>query len=39
MYAGPELGKWGVTFKVLGIKKEAVKAALDKTGKKLVDIR
>ncbi|CAG1016701.1 A-adding tRNA nucleotidyltransferase [Anaerolineales bacterium] len=39
MYAGPEVGKWGVTFKVLGIKKEAVKAALEKTGKKLVDIR
>jgi acetoin utilization protein AcuB len=39
MYAGPEVGKWGVTFKVLGIKKEAVKAALAKTGKKLVDIR
>jgi acetoin utilization protein AcuB len=39
MYAGPEVGKWGVIFKVLGIKKEAVKAALDKTGKKLVDIR
>ncbi len=39
MYTGPEVGKWGVTFKVLGIKKEAVKAALNKTGKKLVDIR
>jgi acetoin utilization protein AcuB len=39
MYTGPEVGKWGVTFKVLGIKKEAVKAALSKTGKKLVDIR
>jgi acetoin utilization protein AcuB len=39
MYAGPEVGKWGVTFKVLGIKKEAVKAALAKTGNKLVDIR
>jgi len=39
MYAGPEVGKWGVIFKVLGIKKEAVKAALEKTGKKLVDIR
>lgn len=39
MYAGPEVGKWGVTFKVLGIKKEAVKAALGKTGKKIVDIR
>jgi acetoin utilization protein AcuB len=39
MYAGPEVGKWGVTFKVLGIKKEAVKAALDKVGKKIMDIR
>jgi acetoin utilization protein AcuB len=39
MYAGPEVGKWGVTFKVLGIKKDAVKAAMEKAGKKLVDIR
>ncbi len=39
MYAGPEVGKWGVTFKILGIKKEAVKAAMEKVGKKLVDIR
>lgn len=39
MYVGPEVGKWGVTFKVLGIKKDAVKAAMEKAGKKLVDIR
>jgi acetoin utilization protein AcuB len=39
MYAGPEVGKWGVTFKVLGVKKETVKAAMEKVGKKLVDIR
>lgn len=39
MYAGPEVGKWGVIFKILGIKKDAVKAAIEKTGKKLVDIR
>lgn len=39
MYSGPEVGKWGVTFKVLGIKKDAVKAAMEKAGKKLVDIR
>jgi acetoin utilization protein AcuB len=39
MYAGPEVGKWGVTFKVLCIKKDAVKAAMEKAGKKLVDIR
>lgn len=39
MYAGPEVGKWGVTFKILGVKKEAVKAAMEKAGKKLVDLR
>jgi len=39
MYSGPEVGKWGVTFKVLGIKKDAVKAAMEKAGKKVVDIR
>jgi acetoin utilization protein AcuB len=39
MYSGPEVGKWGVTFKVLGIKKDAVKTAMEKAGKKVVDIR
>jgi acetoin utilization protein AcuB len=39
MYSGPEVGKWGVTFKVLGIKKDAVKAALEKVGKRVLDIR
>lgn len=39
MYAGPEAGTWGITFKVAGIKKDTVRAAMEKIGIRVVDIR